>query len=218
MEDDELINCKDFEIPIEIGVRDAVGPQQVASVHKNEDVEARGTLEDVESTNCADFEILANAGNDERVAVGPLEIALGQDLSKKIRNSYEEQMTSTESSAQSNAKSWPTTCAGRNSELGLNGESSKPNSNMGKTTQSLSKGRNPDVETKENATGIHRKLLCKKNAANNSERQFWEDMDNDSGEIKEWMRLHDSRTLKITKKMRKKARSCAEIYQNSRAM
>ncbi|GLT27872.1 hypothetical protein SLA2020_028420 [Shorea laevis] len=131
------------------------GLNRLLPFKKNEDMEARGTLEDVESTNCADFEIFANVGNDERVAMGPLEIALGQDLSKKIRNNCEERMTLVESSAQSNAKSWPTTCFGQNSELGLNGESFKPNSNMGKTTQSPSKGRNPDVETEENATGIH---------------------------------------------------------------
>ncbi|GKU96316.1 hypothetical protein SLEP1_g9566 [Rubroshorea leprosula] len=128
MEVDELINCKDFEIPVEIGERDAVDPQQVAFIQKNEDMEARRALEDVESTNCADFESLPNAGNDVRVAVGPLEIALVQDLSKK------------------------------------------------------------------------------------------EDMDSDSGEIKEWMRLHDGRTLKTTRKRRKKARSCTEVYQNSRAV
>ncbi|GKV46006.1 hypothetical protein SLEP1_g53030 [Rubroshorea leprosula] len=218
MENDELINCKDFEIPIEIGERDAVGPQQVAFVQKNEDVEARRALEDVESTNCVDFESLPNAGNDVRVAVGPFEIALVQDLSKNVRNRCEEQMTLAESSAQSNAKSWPTTCSGRNLEWGLKGESSKPNPNMDKTTQSPSKGRNLEIEPEENVTSIHRKLLCEKNAANNLERRFWEDIDSDFGEIKEWMRLHDGRTLKTTRKRRKKARSCAEIYQNSRAM
>ncbi|GLT63133.1 hypothetical protein SLA2020_357180, partial [Shorea laevis] len=218
MEENELINCKDFEIPVGIGERNAVDPQQVVSIQKSVDVEANKTLEVVESTNCAEFEIPANAGNDVNVAVGPLEIAPAQELSHKARNGSGVQTASVESCAQSNAMPWPTTCSGKKLELGLKCVSSKPNSKMGKVTRSLTTGRNKDNEAEKIATNIHRDLLREENTANNSGRSFWEDMDSDSGEIKEWMRLQDSRTLKTNKKRRKKARSCAEVYQKSKAV
>lgn len=92
IEDDELINYKDLQIHVKIGERDAVGPQEVVFVQKNEEAKACKALEDVESINCANFEILTKAGNDEKVAVGPHKVTSIQDLSKGAKNSYEEEM------------------------------------------------------------------------------------------------------------------------------